>query len=119
MNPVIVPILSLVIILNFIIGIIILSRGFKNKVNFLFGLISVGVSLWAAGILGFYLIKIPLDYLWIIETHSSAAFIAVIFLLFTFNFPTLLTKKIYIRLMPLIPFSIIIYYLFFSCLGLG
>ena len=114
MNPVIVPILSLVIILNFIIGIIILSRGFKNKVNFLFGLISVGVSLWAAGILGFYLIKIPLDYLWIIETHSSAAFIAVIFLLFTFNFPTLLTKKIYIRLMPLIPFSIIIYYLFFT-----
>lgn len=114
MNPVIVPILSLVVILNFIVGIVILSRGFKNKVNLLFGLISFGVALWAAAILGFYLIETPLARFWILGTHSAAAAIAVIFLIFTFNFPTLLTKKIYIRLMPLVPFFIILYYLLFT-----
>lgn len=115
MNPaIILPVLSVVIILNFIIGIVILSRGLKNKVNLLFGLISLGVALWAFGILGFYIIKIPLDYLWIMETHFSAAFIAVIFLLFTFNFPTRLIKKTYIRISPLLPFFIILFYLFFT-----
>ncbi|MEW5907680.1 MAG: ATP-binding protein [Patescibacteria group bacterium] len=109
-------ILSAVIIGNFILTIIVLSRGIKDRINEIFGLMSFSVVLWSTGILGFYFINLP-DYLsshWIIITHSSAILIAVIFFYFSLNFPSQLIKNKYLYYAYTIPFFFILYYLFFT-----
>ena len=109
-------ILSAVIIGNFILSIIILSRGIKERINEIFGLMSFSVVLWSIGILGFYFINLP-DYLssyWIILTHSAAILIAVIFFYFSLNFPSQLIKNKYLYYAYTVPFFFILYYLFFT-----
>ncbi len=115
MISIISPILAIVILLNFILGIIILSRGLRNKINVLFGLMSLSVALWSVGILGFYQIAFPtLPSGWIIVTHTSALFISLIFLYFTLYFPeSIIENKIIVMLLSL-PFIIIMYYLLFT-----
>ncbi len=112
----VVLIVSLVIIFNFIIGTIILLRGLKDKIKILFGFLSISIALWCFGILGFYLVDLPSNFSsgWIVLTHFSAALLALIFLYFTFYFPFSLIRSRFIKLLPLIPFLIIVYFLFFT-----
>ena len=107
--------LSLVIILNFILGIVILSRSIKNKINILFGLLSLGVFIWSSSILGFYFIQLGhLNNIWILLSHFSASLIALVFLYFSLNFPVALIKNKLYNAFILLPFIISSYFLFFS-----
>ena len=109
-------ILAGVIIANFMLSIMILSRGMRDRINEIFGLLSFSVVLWSVGILGFYFIELP-DFLsshWIILTHSSAILIAISFFYFSLNFPNKLTKNRLLYFLYSVPFFVMLYCLFFT-----
>lgn len=114
--PLIISVLSIVVLLNFILAIIILSRGVRDKINVFFGLISFTTAIWSIAILGFYLIELSGIYssIWIIITHSAAALIALFFLFFTLNFPISISKNRLVHFLILVPPFIIFYLLFFT-----
>jgi len=114
LNLPIILILYITTVINFILSIVILSRGFKVLVNVLFGLLTLTVGLWAFSIIGFYSIDpffSTADF-WINMSHSSALFLALIFFYFSLSFPFNLIKKRGVLIVPLIPFLLVIFYLF-------
>ena len=114
-------ILSVVILINLILSLVILLNDPKDKINILFSSISFGVVLWSIAILGFFSSNFNFftPEIWLTLTHTAAAFIALLFLYFSLNFPTALIKNKYITVLPMITFIIIIYFLFFTKFIIG
>jgi len=109
--------LLFVIIVNLILSIFILSksRGIRNRTNALFGFISLGVVIWSLAMLGFYFLKGYFSSrIWILLTHSSAAFIALVFLYFTLYFPSRIKISRFLNSVVFLVFGAIIFLLFFS-----
>lgn len=117
----IVLVLSFVAILDFILGILILLQDFRSKINALFSCICFFAALWCLGIIGFYSMKLQGDAssFWIISTHASASFVALMFFYFTISFPRPSIYKKYLYILPIIPSAIILYYLFFTNMIIG
>jgi len=88
----IIVLLMLAVVINAILSAILFSRGLRNIFNILFGLISFGVAIWCIAIAGFYSETLHLYTDWLAWTHSSALFIALIFLYFSNVFPERLIK---------------------------
>lgn len=114
-----IPILYSVVIINIILGAIVLSRGFKNIFNLLFGLISLAVAVWSFAIIGFYTESLKTEFNWIALTHSSALFSAMIFLFFSSLFPRQIIKKDWWMILPFSLLMTITYFLFFTQYILG
>ena len=105
-------ILSVVIIANFILSVLILARGFRSSVNWIFGFLALGSAAWSIGIMGFYFSNfLNIEHIWVIMTHLSASFIALMFLYFSLSFPNQLPRSKIVAILPLIPFLVILYYL--------
>jgi len=78
--------LPVVIISNLALSLVVLLRGFKDRINRLFALQSLAVTVWSIAILGFYLLN-SAGRVWIVFSHVSAASIAILFFYFASNFP--------------------------------
>jgi signal transduction histidine kinase len=108
--------LLFVTISNILLSVFILSKGLKRKTNVLFGLIALGVAVWSLAMLGFYFLK---DYffeerIWILLTHSSAAFIACMFFYFTLHFPLNLPVKRFFKFLIFFAASVVLFYTLFT-----
>ena len=108
----IIVLLLLVVVVNAILSAILFSRGLRNIFNILFGLISFGVAMWCIAIAGFYSNTFHSYTDWLAWTHSSALFIALIFLYFSNVFPEKLIKGKLIYIITALPFLAVLYYLF-------
>ncbi len=119
---ILIPFLLVVVVLvNFILSTIILSRGIKNRVNELFGFLSSGVVIWSFAIMAFYFFDLPQGWRrnLIILSHSSAIFISFVFFYFSLNFPNTLIKKRRTVFLTSIPLLVAFYYLFYSDVIIG
>ena len=114
-------IFSVVILINLILSLVVLLQDPKDKINIFFGSISFGVVLWSIAILGFFSsgFKFLSPEIWLTLTHTAAAFIALFFLYFSLNFPSVLIKKKYVLALPMITFLVIVYFLFSTKLIIG
>jgi len=103
-------IFSVVILINLILSLVVLLQDPKDKINIFFGSISFGVVLWSIAILGFFSsgFKFLSPEIWLTLTHTAAAFIALFFLYFSLNFPSVLIKKKYVLALPMITFLVIV-----------
>lgn len=119
MEAVILFTLFAVIVMNFILSVAILLRGIREMVNIIFGFFTLSLVLWSFGILGFYFIKLDNLRLWILLTHFSGALLAIIFLYFSLHFPRRLTNNIPFLFIPIIPFLLILDYLFYTDFIIG
>jgi len=108
----IIVLLMLAVVINAILSAILFSRGLRNIFNILFGLISFGVAIWCIAIAGFYSETLHLYTDWLAWTHSSALFIALIFLYFSNVFPERLIKGKLFYTATTLPFLAVLYYLF-------
>jgi len=108
----IIVLLMLAVVINAILSAILFSRGLRNIFNILFGLISFGVAAWCIAISGFYSETLHSYTEWLTWTHSSALFIALIFLYFSNVFPEKLIKGKLFYIITALPFLAVLYYLF-------
>lgn len=80
-------ILTISAICNFVLGTLIFYKNRRELVNFLYGGIALGATIWCIGI---YFFRLQPDaYLfWSKITYISAAMVGIFYLYFTFYFPT-------------------------------
>jgi hypothetical protein len=116
MNPIIIPVLYGVVVVNIILSIIVISRGLTNKrFNIFFGLMSFTVALWSFSIIGFYSDNLKYYFNWLSLTHFSAMSSSVLLCYFSVYFPSL-NNVIYKKIKYILPviFLSTTYFLFFS-----
>ncbi|MFA6339099.1 MAG: ATP-binding protein [Candidatus Paceibacterota bacterium] len=114
MNEIIIPILSVITVMNVILGGVIFSRGIKKFTDILFGLIAFATALWSLAIIGFYSNQNFIDN-WIALTHVSAICIAFSFFIFSYYFPREIVKNNKVLTsIALIVFTVISYFILFS-----
>lgn len=117
MDIITVPILYGVLVINLILGLIIFMRGTKRSTNILFGFLSLSVSAWSFGIIGFYSENLKNIFNWVALTHSSALLAFMVLMYFSMIFPKRIVKKTTVGIISFIGFisyMICLYYLFFS-----
>ena len=107
-------VLSIIVVVNIILGLVIFSRGIKSLSDIIFGLISLSSALWGIAIIGFYSIQYKELFNWILVTHASALLISFLFLIFSLNFPQRIDKNTKIYFFSITIFSILNYLLFFT-----
>ncbi len=110
---IIIYLLYAVAFVNFILSTIILARGLKYRVSMLYGLILLSISIWSFSIAAFYSIT-PFfgnSALWILITHSSGLFFALMFFYFSASFPRKIIPDS-ILIISILPFLILNYFIF-------
>jgi len=110
----VIPVLYLVPIVNIIFTAIIFSRGFKESVNVLFGVLALAVSVWSVAIAGFYSVSFLPQFNWIALSHASALLLAVVFFYFASRFPSRLYEQKWPDFVPAVVFLIASYFILFS-----
>jgi len=94
MNPYVVLIAdSLVIVLSLILGTSVLARNHKQKINILFGLISIAFAVWSICLL-FYEFTLIYDHeFWIKATFIAVSSLVILTLAFSFIYPRTVLKQ--------------------------
>jgi signal transduction histidine kinase len=114
MNIFVAALLYIVAFINTFVALMVFSRGAKDRINLIFGLMSAGVALWCVAIANFYYKSTYLQFVnWTRVTHFAALFIALMFMYFTFFFPKRPTReKRYFTLLPAGIFLLLCYLIF-------
>lgn len=113
MSAYIIPALLLTFIFNCFVTVIIVSKGLKNLVNFLFSILSLSVSAWIIMLLGYYS-GLALNFNWLAGTHASALTIAITFYYFSIVFPKKISSSPIVFGGPFVLYSWVMYLLFFT-----
>ncbi len=111
MTSFLMALLSVVAVVNIILGLIIFSRGVFTIKNAFFGLIALASAVWGLAIIGFYS-EWGNQIHWLILTHVSALIIPYCFLVFSVYFPRTLTKSFKPLAIAALPLLFIVYFLF-------
>ncbi len=119
MNSFLSILIYFVLVTNVILGVVILSRGIKNTLNILFGMLTFSVSFWCISVIGFYSPNFPLETKWTAWTHLFALLISYIFFFFSTRFPSKMRIRKLIYFIAFILFFVVVYLLFYSNIIVG
>ncbi len=97
---------------NLILTAIVVSRGWRNAFNLLFGAVSLSLALWGTAIVGFYSKEILIDINWILWTHTFALLVSVFFLYFSILYPSRIGSNKHYLIYPIIPVIAVLYFIF-------
>lgn len=96
--------------INFILAAIVFSRGVKNLVNVLFGVIALFLALWAIAVVGFFSSDFLPEVDWVVWTHIFAILVSLFFLYFSIVYPNVVLKKVKLWFtLLLVPVLFVIY----------
>jgi signal transduction histidine kinase len=106
MHAAIFPILSVVAVINLLLAVTILSRGWGQLSHIIFGVIALISAIWCNAIIGFYLFPENSPFVsWVIYTHLLGLSIAFAFVQFAARFPNRFhPKTVFFSTLPIFLF---------------